>query len=75
MLDVAVDELLEIERLGPAMVDGEHVDGKGGLQRGVLVEVVDDDLGDGVALELDDHARVFVGFVADGGDVGEDPFR
>jgi hypothetical protein len=71
VLDVAVDQLLEIERLGPAAVDGELVDGEGGLQRGHLVELVDDDLGDGVALELDDDARAFVRFVAHVGDVGE----
>ena len=71
VLDVAVDQLLEIERLRPAAVDGELVDGEGGLQRGHLVELVDDDLGDGVALELDDDARALVRLVAHVGDVGE----
>ena len=33
---------------------------KDDLQRGVLVEVVDDDLRIAVALQLDDHARVLV---------------
>ena len=48
---------------------------KAAFQRGVLVEVVDDDLGDGVALDLDDDAGVLVRFVAHGGDVGDDLSR
>ena len=71
VLDVAIDEFLQAERLGPAVVNRQHVDGKTRFQRRLLVKIVDDDLGDGVALEFDDHARVFVRFVADGGDVGE----
>ena len=47
------------------MIDRQHGDGEGGLQRGVLIKIVDNDLGIGVALELDDHARVFVRFIAD----------
>ena len=39
-----------------------------------LIEIVDDHLGDGVALDLDDDARVFVGLVAHRGDVGDDLF-
>ena len=72
VLDVAVDQLLETERLGPAMIDGQRVDREAGFQRRVLVEIVDDDLGDGVALDLDDHARVLIRLVAHGGDVGDD---
>ena len=64
MLDVAVDQLLEIERLGPAGVDRELADGERSLQRRHLVELVDRDLGDRVALELDDDAGVVVGLVA-----------
>ena len=64
VLDEAVDQLLEIERLRAARIDGELADGEGGLQRGHLIELVDRDLRDGVALELDDHARVVVGLVA-----------
>ena len=36
-----------------------------------MYKIVDDDLGDGVALEFHDHAGVLVRFIADGGDVGE----
>ena len=42
------------------------------FQRGVLVEIVDDDLRIAVALQLDDDARVLVRLVAHRGDVGED---
>ena len=54
------------------MVDGEHVDRERRFQRGVLVEIVDDDLRDRFALEFDDDARVLVRLVAHGGDVGDD---
>ena len=72
MLDVAIDQLLEAEGLGPAVIDGQGVDGETAFQRGMLVEIIDDNLGDGVALDLDDHARVFIRFIAHGGDVGDD---
>ena len=71
MLDVAVNQLLEIEGLGPAAVDGELVDGEGRFHRGHLVELVDDDLAHRIALQLDDHARPFVRLVANVGDVGQ----
>ena len=71
VLDVAGDCLLEGEELRTPMIDGQHRDGEGRLERGVLVEIVDDDLRHRIALELDDDAGVLVGFVADGGDVGE----
>ena len=74
MLDVAVDEFLQPQRLGPAVIDGQRVHGETRLQRGVLVEIVDDDLGDGVPLELDHHPRVFVGLIAHRGDVADDLF-
>src|ERR1017187_2015333 len=71
VLDVAIDEFLQSERLGPAVVNRQHVDGKARFQRGLLVKIVDDDLGDGVTLEFNDHARVFIRFIANGRDVGE----
>ena len=37
----------------------------------MFVKIVDHDLRVGVPLELDDNPRVFIRFVADGGDVGE----
>ena len=68
----AVSASLMDKQLRPAVVDGEHVDRERRFQRGVLVEVVDDDLRDGLALEFDDDAGVLVRLVAHGGDVGDD---
>ena len=52
-----------------AAVQRHHVGAEGGLQRGKAIELVEDDLGVGVALELDDDAvALTVGFVADVGD-------
>ena len=72
MLDEAGDGLLERKKLGTTSINGEHRDREGGLERGVLVEIVDDDLRNGVPLELDDNSRVLVGLVADSADVGDD---
>ena len=47
--DVDTDKLVDAEGAGDAVNNGEHVGAEVGLQRGVLVEVVEDDLGDGVA--------------------------
>ena len=44
MLDVDCVSVLEREQLRPAVIDRQHVDGERDLQRGVLVEIVDDDL-------------------------------
>ena len=44
MIDVSLVRFLERQQLGPAVVDRQHVDREGDLQRGVLVEIVDDDL-------------------------------
>ena len=74
MLDVAVDGLLERQGLRLAMINGEHVDAEGGGQLRVLVEVVNDHLRDGIALKLDDHAGVFIGFIANSRNLGEDLF-
>ena len=56
------------------MIDREHVDREGAFHRGVLVEIVDDDLRIAVALQLDDDPRVFVRLVANGADVGQHLF-
>src|SRR5208282_1887170 len=71
MLDVATDKLLQSQGLGPAMINCQHVDGKAAFQRRLLVQIVDDDLRNRVALELDDDARVLVRLVANGRDVRE----
>ena len=57
---------------GLPLIDRQHVDAEGRLERGVLVEIVDDDLRIAVALQFDDHAGVFVGFIANIADALED---
>ena len=46
MIDVSLVRLLERKQLRPAMIDREHVDRERAFHRGVLVEIVDDDLRD-----------------------------
>jgi hypothetical protein len=60
-----VQELLEVEELRLAVDQRDHVHAEGFLHRRELVEVVEDDLRDLAALQLDHraHARL-VGFVA-----------
>ena len=54
--------------LGLVLHQGQHVDGKGGLQLGLGKQAVQDHLGVGVPLELDDDAHaVAVGLVPDVG--------
>src|SRR6266566_4655488 len=71
MLDVSGVGFLERKQFWPAVIDRQHDDRERAFHRGVLVEIVDDDLGIGVALELDYHACVFVRFVADRGDLAQ----
>ena len=53
----------------PAADDRQHDDAEGLLQLRVLVEVVEDDLADFAALQLDDHAHaVAIRLVAEVGD-------
>ena len=68
VLDVNEERVLDVEQPRAAVVDGEHVHREGRLERGVLVEVVDDDLRPRVALQVDDDARVLVRLVADAAD-------
>ena len=56
---------LEVQQHGAVVHHGQHVDAERGFQRRVLVQRVDDDLGHGAALQLDDHADApAVGLVA-----------
>ena len=57
---------------GLPAIDRQHVDAEGRFERGVLVEIVDEDLRVAVALEFDDHAGVLVGFIANIADALED---
>ena len=71
--DVVAQELGEIERTRNPVDQRQHVGAERLLQLCVLVEVVEDDLCDGVALEHQDqaHAGAARGLVADVGDAGE----
>ena len=72
-VDPRRDEAVERERARHAVDDREHVRAEVLLQLGVLVEVVQHDLRDGVALEHDDEALAGAagGLVADVGDAGD----
>ena len=64
-------QLLDVHLLRPLLVEREQGDAEGGLERGLLEELVDDDLGLLAALQLDDDAGVFVGLVAEVADAVE----
>ena len=64
VVDVALEEFLDVHLLRPLLVEGEQDDTEGGFEGGLLVKLVDDDLGLLAALQLDDDAGVFVGLVA-----------
>ncbi len=77
VIEEGADGVVERELLGLAVVDGQEDHGEGLLHLGVLVELVEDDLGLGSALEADvDAHAVAVGLVAElvAGDVGDDAF-
>ena len=69
VLDEAFEQLADVHLLRATLVEGEQDDAERVLEVGVLIELVDDDLRVLVALELDDHARVLVGLVAEVGDL------
>src|SRR5689334_5186665 len=67
-LDEVVDQLDERQHLRPPADDGEHDDAEAALQRGVLVQVVEDDVADLAAFQVDDDAQpVAIRFVANVG--------
>ncbi len=67
--DKGDDHVAQRHQLGPAAIERQHVDPEADLQRGMAVELVQDDLGVGVALQLDDEAHaVAVALVAHVGD-------
>ena len=57
MVDEVLDHLLERQHRGLPSDDRQVDDAEGGLQLSEPVEVVEDDLGDGVALALDDNTH------------------
>src|SRR5262249_43190196 len=72
MIDVNRVGFVERQQLRPAVIDRQHRNRKRTLQRGVLVEIGNDDFRVGVAFELDDNARVFIRLIANIADVGQD---
>ena len=74
VLDVARNGVLHAEHTRLAAVDGQHVDGKAGLQRRVLVEIVQHHLAACIALEVHHHTGVFVRLIAHAADLGDDLF-
>ena len=70
---VQTDHLVEAQGARHTVDDGEHVAAEAGLQLGVLVQVVQHNLGHGVTLDRDDdaHADAVGGLVVDIGDAGD----
>ena len=73
VLDVVEQHLLERKRVGHAVDQREHVHAPADLQLGVLVQLVEHNLGNGVLLQLDDDVdrAVAVGAVVHVRDLGE----
>src|SRR5215216_1329076 len=70
--EVVRQHLGQVEHPGHAVDQGQHDHAEAVLELGVLVELVEDDLGDGVAAALDDQAGAFlVGLVGDVDDAVE----
>ena len=66
--DEGGEQILEIHHQRAAALERDHIGAEGRLQRRVAVELVEHDVGHGVALELDDDAiAVAVGLVAQRG--------
>ncbi len=67
VVDVGLEGLDQVERPGDALAllvdvdEGDHVDAEAGLERGQLPQVVEHDVGVGVALEADDQLGVVAG--------------
>ena len=69
MLDEVPEHRREVHHLRLVVDDGQEDDAERGLHLRVAIQVVQHDLGDRVALQLDDDADAFaVGFVAQIGD-------
>ena len=72
VVDVVAEHLAQRQRARHVVDQRDHVDAERRLQRRVLVELVEHDLRDRVALELDhDPHAAAVGLVAQVGDLGD----
>ena len=68
-LDEGFDDVAQIEHFRPAAANGEHIGGEAGLGRGEAPDLVEHDIGRGIALQLDHHPDTgAAGFVANVGD-------
>ena len=73
MRDVVPEHVVHTKGARDALDERDHVGAERRLQLRVLVELVEDDRGDRVLLELDDDAHTLVGrVVLDVGDLGND---
>ena len=61
VVDVVREGLGQVEGARHRVHQGEHVDAEAGLQRGLLVEVVEHDVGVCVALQLNDQPGLLIG--------------
>ncbi|MNJ31361.1 hypothetical protein D3C77_259960 [compost metagenome] len=68
-LEEELQQLAQAHLLGPPVVQRQHVDAERGLQRRIAIELIQDHVARGVALQLDDDAHALaVRLVADIGD-------
>src|SRR5262245_62054740 len=72
MLDVALNDFLEIQRLRTAMINRQRIHAERNLELRVLIQICDDDFRDAFAFEFDDEPAMFVRLVAHRADVGDD---
>ncbi len=61
VIDVVREGLRQVQRARHAVHQRQHVDAEAGLERRLLVQVVQNDVGVGVTLEVDDQSRLLVG--------------
>src|SRR5690625_1966892 len=72
MLDEVAEHLLEVEDTRHTTDEGEHYDPEGRLHLRVLEELVEDDLGDRIPLQLDDYPDpVPIRLIAECADLGD----
>ena len=58
VIRVALEEVLEVQDLRASAIEGEHDCAEGRLELRVLVEVVQNDLSDGITFQLHDDAHI-----------------
>ena len=67
-IDERGDDVFEVQDLGPTAANGEHIGGKARLCRGVTPQLVENYVGRGVALQVDNDSNALAArFVSDVG--------